>query len=249
MAGHSAWKNIKHKKAKSDARKGKVWSKCARAIIVAAKNGGGDPDTNVTLRYAVDDAKAANMPKATIENAIKKGTGELTGENYESLMYEGYGPGGVAMLIEVLTNNRNRTAGDVRLIFDKYGGNLGAAGSVSYLFSSKGVITVARDAVTEERLVELALDAGAEDVTDEGEVWQVTSEPAAFRAVRDAIAAAGIEPVGAELTMVPANTVQVSGETARKVLALIEALEENDDVQKVHANYDVPQSQLAEIQG
>lgn len=248
MAGHSAWKNIKHKKARSDARKGKIWSKCARAIIVAAKNGGGDPDSNVTLRYAIDDAKAANMPKATIENAIKKGTGELTGENYEAIAYEGYGPGGVAMLIEVLTNNRNRTAGDLRLIFDKHGGNLGTAGSVSYLFSGKGVVTIAKEAAREERLMEIVLEAGAEDVTDGGEAWQVTTEPATFRAVKDALAAAGIEPIDAELTMAPSTTVEVTGETARKVLALIEALEDNEDVQKVHANYDIPEEELAAIQ-
>jgi len=248
MAGHSAWKNIKHKKAKSDARKGKIWSKCARAIIVAAKNGGGDPDSNTTLRYAIDDAKAANMPKATIENAIKKGTGELTGDDYEAVAYEGYGPGGVAMLIDVLTNNRNRTAGDVRLIFEKHGGNLGAAGSVSYLFSAKGVITVPKAAVAEERLMELAVEAGAEDVTDDGEVWVITAEPPAFRGVRDALLAAGIDPAEAELAMVPSNTVEVSGETARRVLTLIEALEDNEDVQKVHANYDIPEQELAALE-
>jgi YebC/PmpR family DNA-binding regulatory protein len=248
MAGHSAWKNIKHKKARSDARKGKIWSKCARAIIVAAKNGGGDPDSNVALRCAIDDAKAGNMPKATIENAIKKGTGEVTGENYEAVMYEGYGPGGVALLIEVLTNNRNRTAGDVRVIFDKHGGNLGAAGSVSYLFASRGVILVDKESAGEDRVMEIALEAGAEDVTDQGEAWQVTTEPAKFRSVREALAATGIEPVSAELTMVPSTTVEVTGETARRVVALMDALEDNDDVQKVHANFDIPQTELATLE-
>lgn len=249
MAGHSAWKNIKHRKAAVDAKRGKLWSKCARAIIVAAKTGGGDPATNLSLRYAVDDARACNMPKATIENAIKKGTGELGGENYEAVMYEGYGPGGVAVLVEILTNNRNRTAGDVRVIFDKNGGNLGTAGSVSYMFSQKGRITAPKASVGEERLMELALEAGAEDVSDAGEVWQVIAEPATFRAVQEAITKAGVEDAEAELAFIPSNTIEISGDTARKVLALVEALEDNDDVQKVHANFDIPAEELASLGG
>lgn len=249
MAGHSAWKNIKHRKAKQDARRSKIWSKCSRAIIVAARQGGGDPDMNATLRLAVDEAKANNMPRETIEKAIAKGAGGADTESYDRVLYEGYGPAGVAILVEILTNNRNRTAGDVRLIFDKNGGNLGASGSVAYLFSPKGLIAVAKSAATEDRLMELALDAGAEDVTDQGESWQVTSEPAAFRAVRDALTAAAIIPASAELTMVPSTTVTVTGDTARKVMALVEALEENDDVQKVHANFDIPDEELASIVG
>lgn len=248
MAGHSRWKNIKHKKAASDAKRGKLWSKCARAIIVAAKNGGGDPDTNLTLRYAIDDAKAANMPKATIENAIRKGTGEGGGENYEAVMYEGYGPGGVAILLEVLTDNRNRTASDVRTVFGKGGGNLGAAGSVAYMFSQKGRIILDKSAASEEQLMELALEAGAEDVQADGEAWVVLTEPAAFRAVKDALEGADIAVDDAELAFIPANTVEVSGETARKLLNLIDQLEDNDDVQKVHANYSIPEEELASLE-
>lgn len=249
MAGHSAWKNIKHRKAAVDAKRGKLWSKCARAIIVAARSGGGQTETNLTLRYAIDDARAVNMPKATIENAIKKGTGELGAENYESAMYEGYGPGGVAMFIEVLTNNRNRTAGDVRVIFDKYGGNLGAAGSVAYLFNQKGMIRLSKSAADENRLMEIVLDAGAEDVADEGEEWAVVTEQTAYHRVLQALAKANIPTLTAELTMIPANTVACSGETARKVLALIEALEDNEDVQKVHSNFDISQEELAAMDG
>jgi YebC/PmpR family DNA-binding regulatory protein len=247
MAGHSAWKNIKHKKAKSDARKGKIWSKCARAIIVAAKNGGADPDSNLSLRYAIDDAKAANMPRLTIEGAVKKGAGGGAGEDYESTMYEGYGPGGVALFIEVLTNNRNRTAGDVRVIFDKSGGNLGAAGSVAYLFAQKGHITLAKEAATEDRLMELAIEAGAEDVKDDGEQWTILTGPTDFLNVRKALAAAKLEPLTAELTMIPATTVEISGETARKVIALVEALEDNDDIQKVHTNFEISAAELAAL--
>jgi len=249
MAGHSRWHNIKHKKAASDAKRGKLWSKCVRAIMVAARGGGGDPEMNLTLRYAIDDAKAANVPKSTIENAIKKGSGELTGADYESAMYEGYGPGGVAVLLEVLTNNRNRTAGDVRMIFDKAGGNLAAAGSVSYMFSQKGRLAVLKEHASEERVMEIALDAGAEDVADGGDHWQVLTEPSAFRAVKQAILDAGIEVQEAELSFVPSNTVEVSGDVARKVLNLVEALDDNDDVQKVHANYDIPAEQLAALEG
>ncbi len=245
MAGHSAWKNIKHRKAAVDAKRGKVWSKCARAIIVAARNGGGDPDSNVPLRCAIEDARANNMPRATIENAIKKGTGALGTEDYEAATYEGYGPGGVAMLIEILTNNRNRTAGDIRVIFDKYGGNLAAAGSVSYLFGLKGLIRLPKQAACEERVMELALEAGAEDITDAGEDWEVLTEVADFQKVRSALTAAGLELRSAELTRIPSNTVQCTGELARKVLALIEAIEDNDDVQKVHANIEIPDSELA----
>lgn len=248
MAGHSKWANIKHRKARQDAVKGRQWSKCARAIIVAAKVGGGDPDTNLTLRYAMDDAKAANMPKNTIENAIKKGVGGGSDEDYESVVYEGYGPGGVALLVETLTNNRNRTAGELRTVFDRNGGNLGTSGSVAYLFESKGIITLPRDAVEEEKLMEIVLEAGAEDVADDGDIWSVTTGPTEYRSVKDALAEAGLGDLTGSLTMVPETTVEVSGEDARKVLALIESLEENDDVQKVHANLDLPDNELAQLE-
>jgi YebC/PmpR family DNA-binding regulatory protein len=235
MAGHSAWKNIKHRKAAVDAKRGKIWSKCARAIIVAAKTGGGDPTTNLTLRYAIDDAN-------------KKGAGGLQGDDYESIMYEGYGPGGVAILLEVLTNNRNRTAGDVRTLFDKAGGNMGAAGSVAYMFSQKGRLIVESAAASEERMMEVALDAGAEDVQADSDAWIVITPPAGFHKVKEALAAAKIPVVDAELAFVPANTVEVAGDTARKLLHLIDQLDDNDDVQKVHANYSISEEELAGLE-
>mgnify|MGYP002624216677 CR=1 FL=1 len=247
MAGHSAWKNIKHKKAAADAKRGKMWSKCARAIIIAAKNGGGDPASNLTLRYAIDDAKAVNMPKDTIEKAIKKGTGELAGEQLENVMYEGYGPGGAAVVVEILTDNRNRTAGDIRLIFDKGGGELGKTGCVAYIFSPKGQIIVAKDAVEEDKLMEIVLEAGAEDVVDAGDAWQVITPVPDFIAVRQAIEAASIAVLSAELTQIPSTTVTCTGETAEKVFKLVEALEDNDDVQKVHANFEIPEEELAKL--
>lgn len=249
MAGHSPWKNIRHKKAAIDAKRGKIWSKCARAIIVAAKAGGGDIDTNLGLRYAIDDAKSENMPKDTIEKAIKKGTGELGAENYESALYEGYGPHGVAMLLEILTNNRNRTAGELRLIFERAGGNLGASGCVAYMFATKGMLSIAKKDVAEDKLMEIALDAGAEDVQDAGESWQVLCEPTDFVAVRQAIEKAGIPIESAGLTKIPNMTVTCTGDAARKVLNLIDHLEDHDDVQKVHANLDIPEADLAALQG
>ncbi len=249
MAGHSKWANIKHKKARNDAKRGKTWSKCARAIIVAAKNGGGDPAANLTLRYAVDEAKAANMPKDTIANAIKKGTGDLGGENYESLIYEGYGPNGVAIMLEILTDNRNRTAPEVKKIFEKGGGNLGTTGCVSYIFQARGQLFVPKAGCDEERVMEVAVEAGAEDVADCGESWQVLCEPGAFVAVRDAIEAASIAVDSAEMTMIPSTTVQCTGNDARKVINLVEALEDHDDVQKVHANFEIPDEEMAALEG
>ncbi|MBI1369768.1 MAG: YebC/PmpR family DNA-binding transcriptional regulator [Planctomycetes bacterium] len=247
MAGHSKWANIKHRKGRQDARRSKMWSKCARFIIVAARNGGGDPATNLSLRYAIDEAKAQNMPKDTIANAIKKGTGELGGENYEPVIYEGYGPGGVAMMVECLTNNRNRTAGDIRTAFDKAGGNLGTTNSVAYTFTQTGVFAVAKDAIGEEAIMELALEAGAEDVTDEGEVWQITCPPTNFHAVRTALEDAKLETQVAELSMIPSTTVECTGDIARKVMNLVDTLEDLDDVQKVHANFEIPDEDLAAL--
>jgi len=247
MAGHSSWKNIKHRKAAVDARRGKSWSRCARVIIVAAKTGGGDPATNLSLRYALDDAKFYNMPKDTIEKAIKKGTGELESESIEAAMYEGYGPGGVAILIEILTDNRNRTAGDVRYVFERFGGNLGSSGCVSYMFAPKGQVIVSKAAADEEMIMSLALEAGAEDVVDAGESWQVLTAPGDFIKVRQALEKAQIKADTAELTQVPSNTVTVTGENAEKVLKIIEALEDNDDVQKVHANYEITEEEMARM--
>lgn len=247
MAGHSAWKNIKHKKAAKDAKRGKAWTKCARAIIVAARAGGGDPDMNYALRAAVDDARAENMPRDTIENAIKKGTGELEGVNYESIIYEGYGPAGVAILLEILTDNRNRTAPDIKTLFQKHGGNLGSPGSVAYGFQSRGQIFIPKSAADEEAVISASLEAGADDVIDDGEMWRVLTPPAEFAKVRQAIEKASLKIESAGLTMIPTNTIAVSGDDARRVLALVEALEDYDDVQKVHANFEIPDAELASI--
>ena len=245
MAGHSAWKNIKHKKAAADAKRGKAWSKCARLIIVAAKTGGGDPESNLALRYAIDDAKAVNMPKDTIEKAIKKGTGELQAESYESALYEGYGPGGAAILLDILTDNRNRTAPEIKGIFDKHGGNLGTPGSVAYLFSKRGMVALPKSAGDEDDVMAAVLDAGADDVVDAGESWQVLSDAAALQAVRKACEAAGFAIEACELTMIPATTVAVGPDHARRLLNLVEALEDHDDVQKVYANFEVPDEVMA----
>lgn len=247
MAGHSAWKNIKHKKAANDAKRGKVWSKCSRAIIVAARNGGGDPKFNTTLRYAIDDAKAANMPKDTIEKAVKKGTGETEGARYESIRYEAYGPGGVALIIDCLTDNLNRTASEIRLLIDKHGGNMAKPGAVAFSFSSKGVIYIESAKVSEDTLMELALEAGAEDVTLSDGAWQVTTEPADFLKVKDALTAAGIEPASAEVTMLPLNTVQADSTLAPKVMKIIDALEDHDDVQKVYSSADIDEKVMAQL--
>src|SRR4051812_33487657 len=224
MAGHSHWSKIKRAKGATDAKRGKIWSKIARKIIIAAKNGG-DPRDNLNLRYTIDEAKAANMPRDTIEKAIKKGTGELGGENYEAATYEGYAPGGVAILIDALTNNRARTAPDLRSIFEKNGGNFGASGSVAFQFTKQGVITIKADAVDEDKLMELALEAGAEDVKNEIEVHEVITSPTNFLKVKDAIAAANIPVEAGEVTYLPNNTVAVTDtDAAQKLLRLIDAL-------------------------
>jgi YebC/PmpR family DNA-binding regulatory protein len=246
MAGHSSWKNIKHRKAAVDAKRGKAWSRCARVIIVAARTGGGDPETNLSLRYAIDDAKFYNMPKDTIEKAIKKGTGELAGESIEAAMYEGYAHG-VAFLIEILTDNRNRTAGDVRHIFEKNGGQLGKSGSVAYLFAPKGQLIVAKSTASEDAIMALALEAGAEDVVDAGEAWQVLTAPGDFIPVRLALENAKIRPESAELIQVPSNTVAITGHSAETVLKIVDALDDNDDVQKVHANFEIAEEELAKM--
>ena len=240
MAGHSKWANIKHKKARMDAKRGKAWSKCSKAIMVAAKNGGGDPAANLALRYAIDEAKAVNMPKDTIENAIKKGTGEAGGANFESMVYEGYGPGGVAIMLDILTDNRNRTAPEIRKLFEKGGGNLGATGCVSYLFQSKGQLFVNKQGADEDTVMTAALEAGAEDVVDQEEAWEVLTDPSAFLPVREALEAAGLTIESAELTMIPDTTVELAGDDAEKVVRLVDALEDHDDVQKVFANFEVP---------
>lgn len=247
MAGHSAWKNIKHKKAANDKKRGKIWSKCSRAIIVAARNGGGDPKFNTTLRYAIDDAKASNMPKDTIEKAIKKGTGETEGARYESVRYEGYAPGGVALIVDCLTDNLNRTASEIRMIFDKHGGNLAKPGAVAFGFASKGIIHIESSKISEDRLMEIALEAGAEDVTETDGAWQVTTEPADFLKVKDALANEGVELANAEVTMQPLNTVHCDEVQAAKVMKIVDALEDHDDVQKVYSSADIDEQVMAKL--
>ena len=241
MAGHSHWSKIKRAKAANDAKRGKIWSKIARKIIIAAKNGG-DPRDNLNLRYTIDEAKAVNMPRDTIEKAIKKGTGELGAENYEDATYEGYAPGGVALMVEALTNNRSRTAPDMRMIFEKHGGNLATSGAVAFQFTKQGLITIKTESVPEDQLLELALDAGAEDVRNEGEVYEVVTNPINFIKVKEAIAAANIPTEAAEITFVPNSTIPLNEEQAQKLLKLVEALEDNDDVQSVSHNADIPES-------
>jgi YebC/PmpR family DNA-binding regulatory protein len=242
MAGHSHWAKIKRAKGANDAKRGKVWSKIARKIIIAAKSGGGDPAANLSLRYVIEEAKASNMPKDTIANAIKKGTGELGAENYESATYEAYAPGGVAIMIDALTNNRARTAPDLRNILEKAGGNLANSGSVAFQFTKCGIITVKSDAVDEDTLMEKALDAGADDVRNEGEVFEVITQPTTFHKVKESLAGGGIAVEAAEITYLPNSTVSVEGEAAQKLLKLIDALEDNDDVQSVSHNAEIPDS-------
>jgi YebC/PmpR family DNA-binding regulatory protein len=248
MAGHSHWAGIKHKKALIDNRRGKLWSKLSKAIIIAAKSGGGDPATNLRLRYAIIDAKAGNMPKDTIDRAIKKGTGELEGVNFEEVLYEGYGPGGVAVLCDILTDNRNRTAGEVRKIFEIAGGKLGATGCVAWMFDRKGLIAIPAVKIDEESLMELALEAGAEDVRRSGDSFEVICDPDVFSNVSDAIDAAQLEPEVREITRIPKDTVELDVETARAVLKLMDALDDHDDVQKVAANFNIAEEAMAALE-
>jgi YebC/PmpR family DNA-binding regulatory protein len=248
MAGHSPWANIKHRKAAVDAKRGKLWSKLSKAIIVAAKMGGGDPDSNLRLRYAINDAKAVSMPKDNIERAIKKGTGELAGGEVEETIYEGYGPGGVAILCEIVTDNRHRTAPEIRKIFDTHGGKLGGTNCVAWMFERKAVFVVSAAKVDEEKLMEIVLEAGADDLVRQGDVFQVTAPAEAFATLSDALHAAGIEPESKQLARIPSSTVEVSDlEMAKSVLKLIEELDDHDDVQSVSANYSIPDEALAAI--
>ena len=240
MAGHSHWSKIKRAKGANDVYRGKVWSKLARKIIIAAKGGGGDPGQNLNLRYTIEEAKAANMPRDTIEKAIKKGTGELGAENYEDAVYEGYAPGGIAIVIDALTNNKSRTAPDIRSIFEKAGGNFGASGSVAFQFSKRGVITIKNDGIDEEILMELALDAGADDVKDQGEIFEVLTHPTTFHKVRDALIAGKFAIEASEVTYVANNTVPIDSSRATSLMKLIDTLEDNDDVQSVSHNAELP---------
>lgn len=249
MAGHSHWAGIKHKKAVVDAKRGKLWSKLSKAIIVAAKMGGGDPDANLRLRYAINDAKAVSMPKDNIERAIKKGTGELGGDQLEEVIYEGYGPSGVAVMCEILTDNRNRTAPEIRKMFELADGKLGATGCVAWMFDRKALFLVSKDQASEERLMELALEAGADDVSDAGEGYEIICEPDKFSDLSQALDEAGIEVESREITRLPKDTVDLDAASARKVLKLMEALDDHDDVQSVSANFNIPEEVMAEMEG
>jgi len=246
MAGHSKWANIKHRKGAQDAKRGKIFTKVIKELTVAARIGGGDPDTNPRLRTAIDKAKQANMPKDNVDRAIKKGSGDLDGVSYEEGLFEGYGPGGVALIVEFLTDNRTRTVADVRHCFSKYGGNLGVSGSVAFLFDRKGLISFSADNDFDQ-IFEIALEAGAEDVKDEGDFYEVITEPEDFIQVREAMAAAELEWETAETTMIPQNQVMLESKPAETMLKLMDALEDNDDVQNVYANFDISEDELAKI--
>ena len=249
MSGHSKWATIKRKKGAQDAKRSNLFAKLLRAVEVAAREGGGNVDGNMTLASAVEKAKAASVPNDNIERAIKRGTGELAGgARYDEVTYEGYAPGGVAMFVETLTDNRNRTTQEVRHAFTRNGGNLGETGSTAWMFSRKGSFQIEKEqAPDEERLLEIALEAGADDLADSESTWEITCEPSAFAAVRAAIEAAEIPMLSAELTMLPQSTVPVEGGQAKHVLALLEALEDLDDVQNVYANFDIPEEVMAEV--
>ncbi len=244
MAGHSHWSKIKRAKGANDAKRGKIWSKLCRKIIIAAK-AGADPKDNLNLRYTIEEAKAANVPKDTIANAIKKGSGELGMNNYEDVIYEAYAGGGVAMMIEGLTNNPSRTAPDIRAALERGGGNLATRGAVSFQFAKQGIITIKADVVDEDKLLEIALEAGAEDVRNQGEVFEVITTPVAFMKVKETILAAHIAVEASEITHLPNSTVQIDGEHAVRLLKLIEVLEDNDDVQTVSHNAEIPESVTA----
>jgi YebC/PmpR family DNA-binding regulatory protein len=246
MSGHNKWSTIKHKKGAADAKRGKIFTKLIKEISVAAKIGGGDPAGNPRLRTAVDKAKAENMPKDNIERAIKKGTGGMEGVTYEEIVYEGYGPGGVAVLVEVLTDNRNRSVSDIRSIFTKCNGNMGEAGCVSWLFDKKGLIVFSKQ-VDFEKLFEAALEAGADDVADEEEQYEVLTDPAAFIEVRESLAKAGFKYESAETTMIPQTMVKLDGKNAENMLKMMDRLEDNDDVQNVYANFDISAEEMEKM--
>jgi YebC/PmpR family DNA-binding regulatory protein len=239
MSGHSKWATIKHKKGALDAKRGKIFTRLIKEITVAAKGGGGDPDGNPRLRTAIAAAKAENMPADNIKRAIQKGTGELEGANYEEIQFEGYGPGGVAVIVQCLSDNRNRAVSEIRHAFSKQGGNLGETGSVGYMFSKKGLVVAPKEAANEDKLTEIALEAGAEDLSGEGDYWEITTAPADFNAVNEAIKAAGIETVSAEITMIASTYTKLEGTAAAAMNRLLDALEDLDDTQNVYSNYDM----------
>jgi YebC/PmpR family DNA-binding regulatory protein len=244
MSGHSKWATIKHKKAATDAKRGAAFTKLIRELTIAARSGGGDPNTNPRLRTAIVAAKNENMPNDNIERAIQRGTGQLEGETLEEVTYEGYGPGGVGMLVQVVTGNRNRAAGELRHLFSKNGGNMAETGAVGWMFHRKGDISVPKEAADEEKMMGIVLDAGAEDLKDDGSSWEVVTPPEAFDKVREALEGAGIKPASGEVAWVPQNYVKLTGQQAQQMLRMMEALEEHDDVQHVYANFDIDEKEI-----
>lgn len=244
MSGHSKWHSIKHKKGALDAKRGKLFTKLIKEITVAARTGGGDPDANARLRKAISDAKAGNMPNDTIDRAVKRGTGELEGTTYDEITYEGYGPGGVAVMVDSLTDNRNRTVAEIRHIFSKNGGNLGESGSVGWLFEKKGYIVIDKQVKSEDELFEIVTDAGAEDLRDDEDSFEVITTPDSFDSVLAAVKKAGLEPEVAEVTMLPQNYIKLEDNQAKQMLKLMDALEDHDDIQKVHANFDISEEEM-----
>jgi YebC/PmpR family DNA-binding regulatory protein len=249
MSGHSKWATIKHKKGALDAKRGKIFTRLIKEITIAAKNGGGDPDANPRLRGAIAAAKAENMPQDNIKRAIQRGTGELPGVSYEEFTLEGYGPGGAAVLVDISTDNRNRTVSEIRHAFGKNGGNMAEAGAVSWMFHKKGSIVIPKAATKEDDLMALVLDSGAEDLNDDGENWEVLTAPSAYETVLEAVKKSGIEPASSSVAMVPQNYVKLEGQAANTMIRLMEALEDQDDVQSVHSNFDIDQKLLEEVAG
>lgn len=249
MSGHSKWATIKHKKGALDAKRGKAFTRLIKEITMAARQGGGDPDANPRLRGAVAAAKAENMPADNIKRAIQRGTGELPGAVYEEITFEGYGPGGVALIVEVTTDNRNRTVSEIRHVFSKNGGNLGEPNSVRFMFAKKGLIAVPKSAANEEKLMDIVLESGGDDLNDEGENWEIITEPAAYEAVANALKAAGVEPAVSEITMIASTYTKLEGSTAAQMIRLLEALEDHDDVQNVYSNFDLDAKQYEEVAG
>jgi YebC/PmpR family DNA-binding regulatory protein len=249
MSGHSKWATIKHKKGALDAKRGKTFTRLIKEITIAAKNGGGDPDGNPRLRTAILAAKAENMPAENIKRAVQRGTGELEGVNYEEITFEGYGPGGVAIIVEVLTDNRNRTVSEIRHAFSKNGGNLGESGSVRFMFSKKGVIDIEKTAATEEKLMDIVLEHGGEDLRDEGDVWEIVTEPNAFEGVLTGVKAANIAVASSEVTMLASTYTKLEGPAANQMIRLLEALEDFDDTQNVYSNFDMDAEQMEHVAG
>ncbi len=249
MSGHSHWSSIKHKKAAVDAKRGRAWSKVSRMIIVASRAGGGDPSANLSLRYAIDKAKSVNMPKDTIDKAVKKGIGGADGVNFSEVHYEGYGPGGVAIVVEALTDNHNRTAPEIKKIFEKHGGSLGTTGCVNWMFSKKGLITVKTAGVSEDELMEIVLAAGADDMQNTGELFEITCDAAIYEPLKNALKEKGIAIEAAEISRVPQNTIPINDAvTAKKIISLMDDFEDHEDVQNTYANFDIPQDILSKLE-